>query len=75
MLRCNLYSESIRLEMLLDSPSMHGWDDEGNEIWYETYFPDGITDLLLLDDGNEETDCDNVESDDNVSDDDDDEFL
>ena len=61
--------------MLLDSPSMHGWDDEGNEIWYETYFPDDITDLLLLDDGNEESDYYNVESDDNVSDDDDDEFL
>ena len=70
----NLYSESIRLEMLHDSPSMHGWDDEGNAIWYETYFPDDTTDLLLLDDGNEESDYDNVESDENVSDDDDDEF-
>ena len=69
----NLYSESIRLEMLLDSPSIHGWEDEGNAIWYETYFPDDITDLFLLDDRNEESDYDIVESDDNVSDDDDDE--
>ena len=51
---------------------MHGWDDQGNAIWYETYFLNDITDLLLLDDGNEESDYDNVESDDSVSDDDDD---
>ena len=51
----NLYSESIQLEMLLDSPSMHGWDDKGKAIWYEMYFPDGITDLHLLDNGNEES--------------------
>ena len=70
----NLYSESIRLEMLLDSPSVHGWDDEGNAIWYQKYFSDGITDLLLLDVGNQESVYDNVESDDNVSDDDDDQF-
>lgn len=61
--------------MLLDSPSMHGWDAKANVIWYQTYFPDDITDLLLLDDGNEESDYDNVESADNVSDDDDDEFY
>ena len=60
--------------MLLDSPSMHAWDDEGNAIWYETYIPDDITDLLLLDDGNEESDYDNVESEDNFSNDNDDEF-
>ena len=57
--------------MLLDSPPRHGWDDEGNAIWYETYFPDDITDLFLLDDGNEGSDYDNIESDDNVSDGDD----
>ena len=70
----NLYPESIRSDMLLDSPSMHGWDNERNAIWYETYFPDNIIDLLLLDDGNKETDYNNVESEDNVSDDDDNEF-
>ena len=70
----NLYPESIRSDMLLDSPSMHGWDNERNAIWYETYFPDNIIDLLLLDDGNEETDYNNVESEDNVSDDDVNEF-
>ena len=60
--------------MLFNSPSMHGWDDKGNAICYETYFPVDITDLLLLDNGNKESDYDNVESDDNVSDDDGDEF-
>ena len=60
--------------MLLDSPLMHVWDDEGNAIWYETHIPDDITDLLLLDDGNEESDYDNVESEDNFSNDNDDEF-
>ena len=35
---------------------MHVWDDEENAIWYETHIPDDITDLLLLDDGNEESD-------------------
>ena len=53
---------------------MHVWDDEGNAIWYETHIPDDITDLLLLDDGNEESDYDNVESEDNFSNDNDDEF-
>ena len=53
---------------------MHGWDDEGNAIWYQKYFSDDITDLLLLDVGNQESVYDNVESDDNVSDDDDDRF-
>ena len=32
----NFYSESTRLKMLLDSPSLHGWDIEGNAIWSET---------------------------------------
>ena len=64
----NLYSESIRLEMLLDSPSLHGWDVEGNLIWCETYFPDDISDLLLMDNGNESNESDYVESDDNFSD-------
>ena len=53
---------------------MHVWDDEGNAIWYETYIPDDITDLLLLDDGNEESDYDNVESEDNFSNDNDDDY-
>lgn len=59
--------------MLLDSTSMHVWDDEWNAVWYETYFADNITDLLLLDDGNKESDYGNVESDENVSYDDDNE--
>ena len=60
--------------MLFDSPSMHGCDNEGSAICCEMCFPVDITDLLLLDNGNKESDYDNVESDDNVSDDDDDEF-
>ena len=63
----NIYSESIRLEMLLDFPSLHGWDVEGNPIWCETYFPDDISDLLLMDNGNESNESDYVESDDNFS--------
>ena len=47
---------------------MHGWDNKRNAIWYEIYFSDGITDLLLLNDGNEESDCDNIKNGDNVSD-------
>ena len=49
-------------------------DNEGSAICYEMYFPVDIADLLLLDNGNKESDHDNVESDDNVSDDDGDEF-
>ena len=64
----NLYSEYIRLEMLLNFPWMHGWDNKRNAIWYEIYFSDGITDLLLLNDGNEESDYDNIKNGDNVSD-------
>ena len=54
--------------MPLDSPFLHCWDFEGNPIWCETYFPDDISDLLLMDNGNESKESDYVESDNNFSD-------
>ena len=71
----NIFCESSRLKMLLDSPSSHGWDDKGNPVWSQTCFPEDVCDLLLVDettdeelnesdyelsDSDEDNDCDEI---------------
>ena len=71
----NMYSEANRLMMLLESPSLHGWNANGEPEWTEQCFPDDLHDLLLQEHVDEEQNSDKDEeeesSDDDYSDDND----
>ena len=38
--------------MLLDSPTEHGWDSEGNVKWTNECFPDDISSLMATRENN-----------------------
>ena len=67
----NLYLEANRLMMLLNSPSLHGWTANGEPEWTDQCFPDNVRDLLLLLHLDDEVDFDE-DSEENISDDDND---
>ena len=67
----NLYLEANRLMMLLNSPSLHGWTANGEPEWTDQCFPDNVRDLLLLPHLDDEVDFDE-DSEENISDDDND---
>ena len=57
--------------MLLNSPSLHGWTANGEPEWTDQCFPDNVRDLLLLPHLDDEVDFDE-DSEENISDDDND---
>ena len=57
--------------MLLNSPLLHGWTANGEPEWTDQCFPDNVRDLLLLPHLDDEVDFDE-DSEENISDDDND---
>ena len=68
IIHCNyvtsIYERANRLNMCLDSPKDHGWDDNGSLIWRDICFPDDVSELLFEKAPNLEEISDEMESDD-----------
>ena len=43
----NIYERADRLNICLDNPCEHGWDEKGIAVWSTESFPEDVADLLL----------------------------